>query len=612
MHLNPEALRGTKIKELSTELGENSAQAESFLLALIALLRDAPCGAKPTSTINLVFREIEDMGFIPYVLFLSSLSDTILATCEMTGTGNLTGSFVPEMKRTPIFMEYLHWYKSGDPLVLRYCLSFLRMGRKLKWVDPAFQDTAFRKWLEVEDKLASLDLPETDRLRETVAFLLDAKLEKPHTSRHGPGSTADVGRSIVRKCRKAVLSKNLQYIKDHGPLGLDSEYNHWIFGYFRGSTHSIASTSKLLFVPKDLKTSRSICMEPSAYMYSQQWYMSSLTNAISKSRIGKMVQLESQERNQNLAMFGSCTTLVDTIDLSSASDSVALSLVKKIFPPGILFYLLGTRSKFVRLPNGNIIEPKKFAPMGSALCFPVQCIVFSAITMMAYVEWQMARSHCSYTTAMKLVFANLSEGFFTSNRLLTPAIYGDDIICDSRVTDRVIELLKAYGFTVNEGKSFTGGQAVRESCGIYAWNGYDVTPFLYSIDERDDDISHYPSLIALCNRAGSYRFYELRSHLIWRIKAYYRYPLFSSDDRVQCAIKCTNPDNSHLEKRQNTNWQRIEIRSLSVASRRTNRRIPDWYRLLQWWSSASLLEREAPIGRFEVHSVLSWRWTPEE
>ena len=84
------------------------------------------------------------------------------------------------------------------------------------------------------------------------------------------------------------------------------------------------------------------------------------------------------------------------------------------------------------------IRLKKFAPMGSALCFPIECIIFGSIVRLA----------------------NREKGVNTEFR-----VYGDDLVVDDRIFLKVIELLEVFGFRVNVDKTFFPYHPFKESCG---------------------------------------------------------------------------------------------------------------------------------------------------
>jgi hypothetical protein len=88
--------------------------------------------------------------------------------------------------------------------------------------------------------------------------------------------------------------------------------------------------------------------------------------------------------------------------------------------------------------------------MGNATTFPVQSLIFWAVCV-ATLE---------------------SSGFHQPNEVY---VFGDDIIVPAVATPLIMETLAAYGLKVNQRKSFYIG-AFRESCGVDAYKGVDVTP----------------------------------------------------------------------------------------------------------------------------------------
>jgi hypothetical protein len=146
-------------------------------------------------------------------------------------------------------------------------------------------------------------------------------------------------------------------------------------------------------------------------------------------------------------------------------------------------------------------------------------------------------------------------------------VFGDDIICDSRVTDIVTQTLTVLGFSVNVGKSFQGSQAFRESCGVFAFNGDTVTPYRYTVKGYGDQLngSAFASLIDAANRAGDFGYFNLRSRLIrvlrrrqLKMKGLRRLrkhfvngnPVLFTEDRDRMGIYTTHARNTHLISRE--------------------------------------------------------------
>jgi hypothetical protein len=103
-----------------------------------------------------------------------------------------------------------------------------------------------------------------------------------------------------------------------------------------------------------------------------------------------------------------------------------------------------------------------------------------------------------------------------SQAYVAPRLYGDDISCDSSVTGHITDLLERCGLVVNRGKSFTGGQMIRESCGIYAYDGHDVTPVLFRVKTHKEvlDAQVFASLISQINIAGDNRYHNMRKNML--------------------------------------------------------------------------------------------------
>lgn len=133
-----------------------------------------------------------------------------------------------------------------------------------------------------------------------------------------------------------------------------------------------------------------------------------------------------------------------TIDLSNASDSVSWRLVKQLCKRiPLLRYLYGSRSNCTML-NGIIHHFDKFAPMGSALCFPIESVLFASVVELAH------RKH----------YGQASQGHLSGC-----SVYGDDIIVPAELYQLVVDILESLGFMVNVAKSFSSGPYY-ESCGV--------------------------------------------------------------------------------------------------------------------------------------------------
>lgn len=277
--------------------------------------------------------------------------------------------------------------------------------------------------------------------------------------------------------------------QENSELELNGEFNAY------GVSGDVA---RLITVPKNTSSRRTITVEPVVRQFMQQGYNTILRREIEKcSILSHCIALADQTKNQVLAMKGSITGEWATIDLKSASDLLSLRLVESVFVNRPLFLegLLSSRSPNVEV-DGCRINLGKFAGMGNATTFPVQSVVFAALAIAALVDGK-TPSYGNVKRAARHV-----------------RVYGDDIIVPSGMVHQVVSWIHRAGLTVNTKKSFSTGN-FRESCGVDAFNGVDVTPIYVrqhpgGIPRRDPStLAHY---VAISNQAwmeGYYKFATL-------------------------------------------------------------------------------------------------------
>lgn len=243
---------------------------------------------------------------------------------------------------------------------------------------------------------------------------------------------------------------------------------------------SSRSTAKLISVPKNSSSRRTITVEPMLKQFVQQGLNILLRESILECRILRnCLALSDQGLNQKLALEGSIYDNWATIDLKSASDLLSISLVKSVFRHHgpFLDHMMECRSSFVSCDNKPTLELGKFAGMGNALTFPVQSICFAVVGIAAILDsWGTTPTYWNLRRASRLI-----------------RVYGDDIIVDTRYAQQVVDWLHAVGLKVNVKKSFLKGN-FKESCGVDAFRGADITP-LY-IRHRPDQTEAIPNVIA--------------------------------------------------------------------------------------------------------------------
>ena len=127
--------------------------------------------------------------------------------------------------------------------------------------------------------------------------------------------------------------------------------------------------------------------------------------------------------------------------------------------PHLAKAVAATRSTKADVPGYGIIPLAKFASMGSALCFPIESMVFMTCIFLGISR------QLSEPVSQKMIKSFLGQ----------VRTYGDDIIVPVRFVDSVVRTLTDYGFKVNLNKSFWNGK-FRESCGKWYYAGEEVTP----------------------------------------------------------------------------------------------------------------------------------------
>jgi len=317
---------------------------------------------------------------------------------------------------------------------------------------------------DVEERLGSVD-SEAFRRISTLLFATEfSKVERKlyHSEpipRHGPGATADRLLGNQKWNQRTWPARLNQYF----PIG---EYLIPNPRYFEDLERVDLLEpwdeipAKVISVPKTLKTPRIIAREPTAMQYAQQAVLREILDSLKESKtLSKMLGFDDQTPNQRMAREGSLSGSLATLDLSEASDRVSRQRVSDLLSnfPELHGRVMACRSFRAQVLD-KVLHLNKFASMGSALCFPMEAMVF-----------------------LTCVFHGIEKDL---NRHLTRAdvqhysrkvrIYGDDIIIPVEHVHTVISSLELFGAKVNERKSFWNGK-FRESCGKEYYDGSDVS-----------------------------------------------------------------------------------------------------------------------------------------
>lgn len=217
---------------------------------------------------------------------------------------------------------------------------------------------------------------------------------------------------------------------------------------------ALRPVTRITVVPKDARGPRVIGCEDNTLMMLQKHVQLGLhamfvANPLTSGR----VNVVDQKINKDLAYKGSLNGSIATLDLSEASDRVSVSLVRALVPHSwwALFRTLRSRRFSIKK---EVYVAKKFAPMGSAVCFPIETLVFWAL--------------CSGAVARK-------RGIKIEKAAALVTVHGDDTIVPTDCYQECCDVLHHCSLKVNVDKSFSTG-FFRESCGGDYYLGYDVTP----------------------------------------------------------------------------------------------------------------------------------------
>jgi hypothetical protein len=176
---------------------------------------------------------------------------------------------------------------------------------------------------------------------------------------------------------------------------------------------------RVISVPKTLKTPRIIAIEPSCIQYMQQALLRSFLVAYNRDELLRgLIGFDDQIPNQEMARRGSLDQETATLDLSDASDRVSNQLVRSMLSqwPNLHEAIDATRSRRADVPGHGVIRLAKYASMGSALCFPIEAMVFTTIIFLGI---------------QKSLNTTLTKKDITSF-LGSVRIYGDDLIVPRR------------------------------------------------------------------------------------------------------------------------------------------------------------------------------------
>jgi hypothetical protein len=389
--------------------------------------------------------------------------------------------------------------------------------------------------------------------------------------RHGPGTVSTKER-LRDKFRWTNVSSKLT---DLWPL---DAYFYASNGHVCDAYKDFASLSsatlpaRVILVPKDSRGPRLISCEPVDFQWIQQGLQKSLYDLVEHHWLTKFnVFFTNQEPNRFGALLGSSNGRYVTLDLKEASDRVSLKLVTELFPEHVKRALVAARTEQTRLPDGSLMNLRKFAPMGSAICFPI----------LALTIWSI-----------------LSAGAPDLDTRESILVYGDDVIVPSSFAASAITLLESFGLLVNRSKSCLSG-FFRESCGMDAFQGVCVTPVRISaLWQESPHPDAYDSWISYANSFFERSWFRSYNYIVEELEHIYG-SIPTRDMGLTCPSLAGPTNLRWFKTRVNSALQKVEYRVRVTESLKERYIDTGWIELLRYFTEAA---RPNPFSPTRVSS----------
>jgi len=384
--------------------------------------------------------------------------------------------------------------------------------------------------------------------------------------KHGPGAVSDV-KGPTNKYSWTNWSPRLERAFPIADYGFHS-YLSWSrnIDLIVGEDEP---ASRLIAVRKTYTKPRLIAAEPRENQWCQQCCWSYFGSRVAGSWLGGMIAFKDQTLNQNLCLQGSLTGSLATVDLSSASDRLTPGVVGSFFRDNLslLDALQSSRTRFVQQDLVKSvparIELRKFSTMGSACTFPLQSIVFLGVALA-----------CTLVKRGLRVTEENIKGLRGE-----VAVFGDDIIVPSDCRADLQVLLEVLHFKVNIAKTYSEGN-FRESCGVDAFRGGDVTP-AYWVSSTGRTPIEIASRIECANNFYSKFLLHAASWVASTIPTGFPY-VSARSGVLGLKSRCKPTLPSH--KRWNKELQREEVRVLTIQSRTPRTQTNDDTALFQFFT----------------------------
>lgn len=573
-------------------------------------------------------------SLVPPVLGSGKKKDFVLSTLLYERFFDpMTDALQPEDDPTLIFFirTYLYWMKkvvkeSTDEGATEVTRDFFRTDEALRRPHHSW----YSDWLDCDD-IAVLSftgslkrfeepelfefpkptryitgiLPVLDRVCRLTSSMFGNLAPNEIIGRHGPGAVVD------------IKTGDDKYTFPTWPRKLGLVFPHELHAHANDEMLTLSDYSpslnepmaKLCAVPKDHSKPRLITVEPASHQFLQQglmrWFRKNLP-----SHLRIAIDFQSQDPSRDLVLESSRTGEMMSVDLSSASDLLSLWTVERAFSGNltILRALHAVRTRTVRNATGFAPDKvgillRKYAGQGNATTFPVQSCIYACCAIAALIYQE--RGSCTRITKRMLKSAARKV-----------RVYGDDIILPSSAGPWFSEILSFLQLRINWDKTHKEGH-FRESCGMDAYMGYDVTPlYLQSLAPIASRGKHIPqnlvSWMDVCNNAYRKGLWSLSWELWCSVPMKYRRLIPCSREPQECVTLFTYTNSASFQfSRYSYTLQRLEVRSIVSTSREVREERNSPMSLLQWFVEGPSQEINWSSGWTRRNRVtLSTRWVP--
>jgi len=467
------------------------------------------CCTSATRDIKTVTRRVEHEGLSFLTITLPDLGKATQKWLDQGEVGINTQFRKEKGGRLPAFMLGFFnrvFDRSSGLLLDEPCVDAILAIRQLTLMfgkmqlpcSDARNAAAMRGYIECEQdvrrsdaELSESDLEEFRIMSELLFGSLFDRLDRDVlfdrvVPKHGPGSTADhiLGN---QKWNQRTWTGRLEQVFPAVYHAIPNWRYTPVLDGMNVLEPGEEQPVKVTLVPKTLKTPRVIAMEPTCMQFMQQGLYRALLGYLERDNLlSRVIGFDNQVPNQEFARRGSIDNRTATLDLSDASDRVSNQLVRTMVArwPNVARAVDATRSRKADV-NGEVIRLAKYASMGSALCFPIEAMVF---TTMIFVGIQRSLNTSLTRKDLKRLSGSVR-------------VYGDDLIVPVDHVLSVVETLTLFGARVGLSKSFWTGK-FRESCGKEYYNGDDVSIVRCRrvFPTRQQDAEEVGSLISLRNQ----------------------------------------------------------------------------------------------------------------